>query len=805
MSFSTGALEFDAVRALFGRYVASPAGRARLEEVFPSADREEAERSLAEAAESLAYHEAALQPPAAGRNSLVRIRFDGLPDVRPHLAKLAIPGVVLEGMELRELISLLDRAADIRSQLASAGARFPLIAAHASRIADHRPLLRDLAGKIEPDGGVADHASVALNRLRRDIERQQRAIQESLERFMRAHRGDGVLQEEFVTFRNDRYVLPIVAGQKRRVDGIVHAASGTGHTLFIEPLETVGLNNDLVRLREQESREVHRILEEMTERVRQVAGDIRETDGILGRLELLFAKARFAADFDCVVPSFSPPAAPRLALAGARHPLLVDVLRRQRKSVVPLTLTLEGSTRTLLISGPNTGGKTVTLKTVGIFALMAQSGLPVPATEAVLPFFDRVLADIGDHQSLEQSLSTFSAHITRIREMLGEVGPRSLVLLDELGRATDPEEGGALGVAIVDHVRRTGAYTLASTHLLAPKIYGSATEGVLNASMSFDEETLAPTYVLKTGVPGASAGLDIAQRIGLPAELIEQARGSLSSGQRNLSRLLRLLEEKLESVSRLERELEERKRAMEAEQAGLKDFWEKRESARLAELDRRVEALLARFESQARLTLEQIAHSGDQRKAAEHASRKVAQVKRELREEMNAAAKSQPEAGAAAAAAGLREGLRVKLRGVREPARIRRLLGSGAIEVEAGFLKLQVGREEVLEILPEAPEEARLPKGISLRTAPRTEAVSQEINVIGKRAEEALDEVDKFLDTAALASVSRVRIVHGHGMGVLKRAIGELLESHALVLKHYPAPAQEGGAGATIAELRTGE
>src|SRR6185369_716429 len=308
-------------------------------------------------------------------------------------------------------------------------------------IGDFRGLLKEIDGKILPDGSVSDHASVALARVRRDIERQKKFIQESLERFLKAHREEGILQEEFVTIRNERFVVPLIAGQRRKLDGVIHGTSSSGHTLFVEPLETIDLNNELVRLSEEEAREVHRILLEMTDRLRGYSESIRQTLVVMAELELIFAKGRFAGEFDCVVPRFGD----RLFLKDARHPLLQDVLRRRHKSAVPISLELTKDGRTLLISGPNTGGKTVTLKTVGLLSLMAQAAIPVPAVEAEFPLFEQVLADIGDQQSIQENLSTFSAHMSNIREMALDVTPDSLVLLDELGAATDPEEGGALG------------------------------------------------------------------------------------------------------------------------------------------------------------------------------------------------------------------------------------------------------------------------------------------------------------------------------------------------------------------------
>ncbi len=805
MNTSGELLEFDRLKELLGRYISSPFGRAELERVEPVNDRARAEQMLAETAEAVQYVETASRPQPASRGAAVRIRFGSLPDVGASIRKLRIEGASLEPKEIFDLTGLLDRASDIRSLLLAVAERFPKLGARAAAMGEFRSLLRDLAGKILPDGTVADHASVLLARLRRDIERQKLQIQESLERFLRVHREEGVLQEEFVTIRNERFVVPVIAGQRRRIDGVIHGASGTGHTLFVEPLETIELNNELVRLTEEELREVHRILLEYTQRLRDYAEAIDRTMRILGELEILFAKATFAVEFGCKIPRFSPPGARRLALRDARHPLLEDVLHRQRKAVVPFSLVLEGETRTLLISGPNSGGKTVTLKTVGLLALMAQAGLPVPCAEAEFPFFDQVLADMGDQQSIQESLSTFSAHMSRVRDIVTEVTPDSLVLLDELGRATDPEEGGALGVAILDRCRTSGAFSLASTHLLALKIYGANTAGVLNGSMGFNEETLEPTYILRVGAPGKSAGIDIARRLGLPQPLLEKARSALSTREQDLARFLSELDRRLKEVAQLQGELERERERLAAREKAIAEEWAKKESAKIKELERQCELVLERFESQAQETIEKIAAGGERGKAAAHAQRSVAKAKRELREEIETtvlATRAEAQAGGIAPLK-IAEGTRVRLRNVREPARVRRLIGEDRLEVEAGFLKMQVSRDEVLEVLPGPGEGAKLPKNVSFRPAGPDGYVSvREINVIGQRAEEARELVDKFLDSAVLASVSRVRIVHGHGMGILKRAIAELLSAHPSVEKFYPASQNEGGAGATIVELK---
>ena len=795
MKTSAEVLEYEALRQLLGRYIASAPGKRELEKVSPHADRARLEADLAAAGEAIQYLQV-----AASRGGAIRIEFGGIPDVESPVQKLHIEGAGLEPKEIFQIFSLLDIAADAKSNLTAAAERFPILARRAATIGEFRTLLRELDGKILPDGSVADNASVALARLRRDIERQKKSIQSSLERFLRAHREEGVLQEEFVTIRNERFVVPVIAGQRRKLDGVIHGTSASGHTLFVEPLETIDLNNELVRLTEGEMREVHRVLVEMTDRLRQYGDSIRQTLTTMAELELVFGKARFASDFDCVIPRFSE----RLFLKEACHPLLADVLRRRRKVAVPISLELTQDRRTLLISGPNTGGKTVTLKTVGLLSLMAQSALPVPALEAEFPLFEQVLADIGDYQSIQENLSTFSAHVSNIREMALDVTPDSLVLLDELGAATDPEEGGALGVALVEHFRSAGAFTLVSTHLMALKIYGAATEGVVNGSMGFDEQTFEPTYHLQLGLPGKSAGLEIATRLGMPEDIMRRARLSMSDRERDVTRFLSELHHRIEETQALEVTLREKIAELSRREKEIAAEWEKRETAKIKELERRTDQALAKFEEQAQDAIGRIAQGGDRRKADQDAQRRVAKTKRELREDFQTTVLSTQDDSRQDRIVPLRieEGSRVRLKDVREPARVRRLLGNGRIEVEAGFMKMQVSIDDVIEVLPEGASAGKLPKNVSYKPAPELAPVHQEINVIGQHAEEARDAIDEFLDRAVMATASRIRIVHGHGMGILKKMVAEMLTKHPHVARFYPAPQQEGGSGATIVELR---
>jgi DNA mismatch repair protein MutS2 len=802
MSFrGASLLQFDELKELIASFAGSAAGKERVLSCDANESRAAAEADLSEAGEAIVYLHDAAQPQRAAHGATVRLRFDQLRDLSGILRLLRVEGARLDGLEILDVFHVLSISGEYRAVLVSSSDRYPRLGRRAQSLIDLRDLVRRHQRAFLPDGSLADEASVALGRIRRDIERQQRGIQQSLERFLRSHRGDGTLQEDFVTIRDDRFVVPIVAGQKARVDGVIHGSSGSGHTLYIEPLETIGLNNELVRLREDELREVERILAEITSALQEHADEIRQSYDTLAFLDFIFAKAEFALQYGAVVPRFSVQAPRRFRLREARHPLLEAVLRKQKRTVVPISFELDEQHRVLLISGPNTGGKTVTMKTAGLLTVMAHAGLPVPCEDAEIPWLEDVLADIGDTQSIAESLSTFSGHLLHVKGMLETVTPDTLVLLDELGGSTDPDEGGALGVAILDRFRQCGAFCIASTHLLPLKLYGAQTPGVLNASMGFDEATLQPTYRLRIGMPGKSAGLDIATRLNLPPDLIEHARGVMPQMQADLQSLLGRLHAQMEDYERRNAELEQARGELEGRRTQLERDTQRREEKRVQQWERQREELIADFEARAMDTIEKIFQSADERKAAERASQQISRAKREFREQAETVMKPALSQAPDVAKPALTEGMKVRLRDVREPATVRRILKNGAVEVEAGFLRMQVAPGDVIEVLGQSQTRA-LPKNVTLETGPRWDATYREINLIGKRAEEAIEEVDKFLDSAALASVDRVRIIHGHGMGVLKRAVNDYLGKSPHVSRFYPAAPAEGGTGATIAELR---
>jgi DNA mismatch repair protein MutS2 len=701
-------------------------------------------------------------------------------------------------------------------------------------IADFTEFLRSFRHKIQPDGTLEDRASPELARIRRDIEKQKRAIQESLRGYLRRLAEGGTVQDELVTIRGERFVIPVKIEQKRRVPGVVHGSSSSGQTVFVEPIETIEQNNDLVRLLDEEQAEVHRILLEMTRRIGENAEAIRSAADALAELELQFAKARFAEDYSCVPVTLCPtpvwsdgrphPSAggdsmsagqngeARLLLHKARHPLLERNLKSKGGNVVPISIELDSERRELVITGPNTGGKTVTLKTVGLLALMAQSGIPVPADRAELPVFDAVLADIGDYQSIEQNLSTFSAHVTNIEFISRTATAQSLVLLDELGSATDPEEGAALAVAIADHFRQVGCISIISTHHTALKVYGVNTAGVVNAAVGFDESTLRPTYELHVGVPGASAGINIAQRLGLNSKIIESARARVGTQTQDVARFLDRLHAQLREAEAERLRLRSREQELEREKSRLAVEGKKEQQAKVREMEKKLESLFRDFEYHARETVNAIQERAAAQKLSKEAERRIAKMRREFREQFDSAVvahstgadRGDPNAQPALVKH-VSQGDTVKLKSVGRPGVVTRRIDDQHFEVEIGAMKMKIARDDIAEVIARAsdsPVNAARARGISVSLDRGDAGVPSEINVIGRTVDEATTEVEKFVDRAFLAGLARVRVVHGSGMGILRKALRQFLQKHPHVASVTEPPQNEGGGGATVVELR---
>ncbi len=798
---SSRVLEFNTFLEVLSMYVSSSLGKARASALVPTDDRDWITRQQQLAEEARRFL-------ASGS----RFDFSGLFDAQTLMAKARIPGAMLEIDELRDTLLLVDKASEWReialNPSAAVQESWREMRELSQDIADFTPLLRFFRNKILPDGTLDDRASSELTRIRRDVEKQKRLIQESLRGYLRHLSEGGAVQEELVTIRGERFVIPVKTEQRRRVHGVVHGASSSGQTVFIEPLETIEQNNDLVRLLEQEQAEVRRILAEMTAHIAEQAAEILQAVEIMSEVELQFAKARFAQDYDCARPELTTDF---LHVHQARHPLLERNLRPRGGKIVPVSMELDAQHRQLIISGPNTGGKTVGLKTIGLLALMAQAGVPVPASSAKLPVFDCVLADIGDYQSIEQNLSTFSAHVTNIDLISRTATAHSLVLLDELGSATDPEEGAALAVAIADHFRKVGSISVISTHHTSLKVYAANTEGVVNAAVGFDEKTLQPTYELKIGVPGASAGINIAQRLGLNPQIIEAARARLHTQTQDVSRFLDRLHAQLKELESERQALRNRELELNRELKRLESGGAQEQRQKTREFERKIESLLREFEYQMRESVNAVQERAAAQKLSKDAERRIAKLRREFKEQFDAsvvAHKTGADHGDPNARPHevklISEGDTIKLKSLGRNAVVKRKVDDHTFEVEMGAMKMKIPRDDVAEVVARgggSPVAAARAKGISVSVQDDL-STPTELNVIGFNVDDATREVEKFVDRAFLAGMPRVRIVHGSGMGILRKALRQFLQKHPHVDTVAEPPQNEGGAGATVVDLK---
>ncbi len=743
--------------------------------------------------------------------------FGGLADPQGWLEKIEGPGIVLEAKEILEAASLLETAGWLRGPFREEAAKFPLLSARVASLADFREALTAIRRCILPNGEISDDASSALRRIRASITQTRESIQKTLKQILRSRNAEA--GEDYVTLRNERFVIPVRAENRRSVPGVMHGASGTGQTVFLEPFETVETNNQLVQLAEDEAAEILRILRELTERLQIIREPLLAAAETIAELDGLFARGRFARDFDAAMPDFS--AATELRLVDARHPVLEDKLRRQERAVVPMTLALGGAEKVLVISGPNTGGKTVALKTTGLAALAAQSGIPVAAQRAVMPMFDRVLVDIGDEQSIAADLSTFSAHMLNLRTMLELATPQSLALVDEMGTGTAPEEGAALAVALLDEFRAKNCVVLATTHHDRLKTYASTTPGVVNAAVEFDDVNLRPTYRLMVGVPGGSSGIAIAQRLGIATSIIEKARSLLTPESREAADLIAYLHRSRDELDRMQQQMASERKSLEEERKKLRTEWVERQQKRIKELEAQFAEMQKRFDENVARVIEAVKERELRASLEKTARRKGQDIRSEAREELNAAlvqtiSDSQADLGTASTsqepirAETLQPGARIRVRGFSKPVIFRRLDGSSA-EIEAGPLRMKVAADEIIAVeqrggaarAGQAPPLQAGRGSVTVTSQPSEGAASGEINVIGMRVEEATERVDKYLDEAALANQTRVRIIHGHGTGALRKGLGEFLKTHPLVQRTSFETEEHGGKAITVVELRS--
>jgi DNA mismatch repair protein MutS2 len=794
---SREALEFDAVLDAVAAQASTVMGAERVRRLEPSSRIEAVRTELAVVGET--------------RRLLMeggRLVPRGLPHPEVALRGLPVEDLRIEGGALRDLAAVLAAAADLRARLLACGREeSPNLHGMAGRVPDLAAEARPILANVGPDGRLADDASPELRRVRHAIARAGERLRRFLESFLHEPGSEAVIRDDFVTQRNGRFVVPVRADSPRPVKGIVHAASSSGATLFIEPLESVEWNNDLVRLAEEEAAEQDRVLQGWSRRLRDRCEDVLAAVAVLAEVDAVQARALFGSETGAVLPVVGE--REPLVLDEVQHPLLEPHLRAQGKICVPLSLHLDPSDQVLLISGPNTGGKTVALKTVGLAVLMAHTAIPVPGRAVRVPVFRQVRADIGDRQSIAADLSTFSAHVRAVARFLGEAVSPALFLFDEIGTGTEPSEGAALAQAVLERLRAPGFTTVATTHQRVLKVWAFATPGAASAAMEFDEKTLQPTYRLRMGEAGVSAGIDIAARLGLDADLVGRARALLGEEARDteawLAKVRRLagdLERQQQDLVRRDEELRRTREHFEAQAT------REREALR-KEAGEALEAVLREFHEKATREIRAIADRKEQARLERAQFRAEQRLKADAGRQARKLAESSKTGGSEEAAPlDPRPGLRVRIRSLEREGEIVSVRGA-KVEVRLGNVGLSVDRSDLEPVaIGETPSASRpASKGVRFRSEGegRTsdlEEAPREILLIGQTVDEAIPALDKFLDGAALAGATEVRVIHGHGTGRLRNAVRRFLAHHEHVEQHRPGGPHEGGDGATVVRLR---
>jgi DNA mismatch repair protein MutS2 len=805
ISTGSGGLEWPEVLALLAREARTPMGREEAQAATPLADGDAIRRILGETTQARAALGQTGAPP-----------WDGVVDVRPTLEAARVPGSVAEAAELAALIPLLEAAGRLRAYGRAIAPVAPDLAAALADFPPQKDLADRLARSIDADGQLRDDASPALRRVRGRIRDLRREIVKRLEGYFGAAGAEAIFQERYVTVRHGRYVLPIRAEAKDRLRGIVHDRSQSGATLFVEPEAMVEANNDLVQAAREEEIEIIRILAALTDAVREALPDLDALVAGIGGLDLIFARGALAERMEAVEPAITD--ARDVFLPGARNPLLLaqEWQADRESTLIPMDIEIHADRPLLVITGPNAGGKTVALKTLGLLALMAQAGCHVPARAgARLPVFSQVFAIVGDDQSVAENLSTFSAFVKQLRDVLERVDGHSLVLLDELGAGTDPDDGAALAQAVLEALAERGAVVAASTHLEPLKGFASTHPRARNASVEFDPERLAPTFRLVYDRPGQSYALSIGARLGLPPALIERAHAHRSTQQRQLQELLARLDDRDRKDAERTAALERR----EAESAGLLA----RAQAELEAARATAREAVARAKAEAqRLVTEVRRHVNDEWDRLKRAEKSRPELERARKRLVETAQRVEETAGAAApppAASGeAATGDRVEVAHLGLRGQVLAIDG-GTATVQAGAVTVKVplqaltvvARGDVASGEGVMYSRPRMGTGSGVRVGargavavPGKSGVPGELHLIGRTTDEARDLLEKYLDDAFLAGLTTVRIIHGKGTGALRRAVEDLLAGHPLIAEHRPGAASEGGGGATVATLTQG-
>jgi DNA mismatch repair protein MutS2 len=766
-------LEYDAIRQKVVAHCATPMGAERARQMTPRTDEEAIRVALQQTSEARRLIDLAEEMP-----------LRGVQDVR-SAASLARAGGILPPESLLSIADTVESARRLRSFLLTREEKCPALCVLARQLEPLPEVVNEVRRCLREDATVADSASPELARIRQRLRHLHSRITERLQATLNSSRIRNMLQEPVITMRGDRYCLPVKAEYRAQFGGIVHDVSASGATLFMEPQEVVDLGNQIREAQIAEQNEVVRILAQLSALVGKYSDPILLTCDALGELDFINARARLSVEWDAIEPALNTQG--KIRLRKARHPLL-------KPPVVPIDVELGNRFRILLITGPNTGGKTVTLKTVGLLTLMMQSGLHVPAdTGTEMAIFQNIFADIGDEQSIEQSLSTFSGHMTNIAATLPQCDEHTLVLLDELGAGTDPAEGAALAQAILDYLLARHARVMATTHYGELKSYAYARQGVQNASVEFDLQTLRPTYHLRIGTPGSSHAIVIAQRLGLPSSVIETAQARLAGRETEATSIMRRLEEEQRHVEEARQAAEQERREAAALRQQLQQRLEQVESERQRlreEVTQEVQHRLHQILQQAEEAYRRLREQPRENRAAQEARQQVRQAAEQMKQLL---------APPAAAPTEIREGDTVKVTTLNVTGTVLQLTQDEAV-VQAGAIRVTVPREALRRIDEKPVSKAPLvsvPVNLS-----RAANISPEIMLRMQRVDEALANLDQYLSEAYAAGLQQVRVIHGKGTGTLRKAVREYLNTHPLVASYRGADATEGGDGVTIVTLK---
>jgi DNA mismatch repair protein MutS2 len=770
-------LEFDKILARLEEYASFSAGKEAVGALRPAVTLSEARALLDQTSEARLLLEAR---PAT--------HLGGAHDVRAAVRRAEV-GAVLTPAELLDIGSTLGASARIRSAALKSDLEIPWLQYQCERMVENRDLIAALEETFSDRGEVLDSASPALRRIRSDIRTSQGRLMDRLNSMVSSGENRGALQEQIVTMRNGRYVIPVRHEARSKVPGIVHDQSASGQTLFVEPLAVTEMNNRLKELQMAEEREIERILDALSRRVAAQGPELRETVEALRDVDLAFARAKYGAALRATEPHLNDEG--QVSLMTARHPLLTG-------DVVPISIWVGEDFRVLVITGPNTGGKTVALKTVGLLTLMAQAGLHIPAAEeSQIAIFPKIFADIGDEQSIEQSLSTFSSHMRNIIAMLPEIDAESLVLLDELGAGTDPAEGAALARSILTTLLESGARAVVTTHYSELKTFAHEEPGVENAHVEFNVETLSPTYRLVIGLPGRSQALAITRRLGMPQRVVDRARQHISTGSVRVEKLLSQIQAERQEIGRLY----ERAREMNADARKLRD----RVRAELRSLQGEREKILLETREEAAQVVRELRRNlrtVEEEARGTVSRREVRDLRARVDEAQTAASEALgpiPSTSAATEPAlqPLRPGATVAVQSLGQQGTVLSL-SNGEAEVQIGQFKMRVPTDDLQVLGRRQREPERTVQVQAARAAP-----PMEIDVRGWRADDAVREIDQYLHDNYMHGQNTIRIVHGKGTGALRRAIREQLQGHPLVKSYAAEKPELGGEGVTVVQLAT--